>query len=281
VTAEAALEYAERGWSVFPVVPREKRPLTENGFKNATTDLAQITAWWERWPDAGVAIATGSDLVVLDVDLHGSTNGFDSLARLRSDHGDLPETITARTGGGGVHFFLRVPPNAEVPNRKNVGGYAGLDLKGTGGYIVASPSIHPSGRRYQWKDGFSPSEMEIADCPEFVLELAETGPSTARVSYEPHAWRGELPLTASEAIARFPRVWTRFHRGTDGLGDTSPSGVDFSLCCQLATLGLSGGEVESAVRSSRDQAGLRHKRPSYYSATVEKALAFAQEARPS
>ena len=115
--------------------------------------------------------------------------------------------------------------------------------------------------------------------PEFILELAKAGPSTARESYESAAWKGELPQTASEAIARFPRIWARFHRGTDGLSDTSPSGVDFSLCSQLAAVGLSGGEIESAVRCSREHAGLPGKRTSYYRATVEKALALAQEAQ--
>lgn len=274
---DAALEYAQRGWSVFPVVPRAKRPLTANGVKDATRKPSRLRAWWEQWPDAGVAIATGTGLIVVDVDIHGATNGFDSLARLRSDHGDLPETITSNTGGGGAHIFLRVPTDAQVPNRKNVGGYAGVDLKGTGGYVIAPPSIHPSGRRYSWQEGLSPSEMELAGCLEFILELAKTGPSIARQSYEPPEWRGQLPQTAAEAIARFPRVWSRFHRDADGLSDTSPSGVDYSLSCQLAAVGLSGAEVESTVRSSRELAGLPQKRPSYYRATIEKALASAQE----
>ena len=58
--AAAALAYAERGWRVFPV-RRDKTPLTRRGFKDATDDASVIRGWWKRWPDGGVAVATGSE----------------------------------------------------------------------------------------------------------------------------------------------------------------------------------------------------------------------------
>lgn len=73
----AALRYASAGWPVFPctpdgtAAPDHKAPLTAHGFKDATTDPARIRAWWHRWPDANVAIATGEPGPdVLDVDNH-------------------------------------------------------------------------------------------------------------------------------------------------------------------------------------------------------------------
>src|SRR6516165_7166782 len=56
---EFAHAYSRRGWHMFPCVPRGKKPLTPNGFKDATTDLSQIEKWWAHWPEANIAIATG------------------------------------------------------------------------------------------------------------------------------------------------------------------------------------------------------------------------------
>ena len=69
---EAALRYAEKGLAVFPVIPKDKKPLTENGFKNATTDKSKIEEWWTIHPDANIGVATGEmsgGLVVIDMDI--------------------------------------------------------------------------------------------------------------------------------------------------------------------------------------------------------------------
>lgn len=67
---EAALEYAEAGIPIFPIVPKEKRPLTKNGVKDATIDETTIRNWWSTWPDANIGIPLGnkSGFVAIDVD---------------------------------------------------------------------------------------------------------------------------------------------------------------------------------------------------------------------
>jgi hypothetical protein len=159
----AALDYASRGWPVEPLhTPTEnglcscgkrncsspgKHPRTLHGLKDASTDPDVITKWWEAWPEANVGVVTGkiSGLVVLDVDPRAS--GDKSLAELEREHGSLPTTLEARTGGGGRHIVFAYPAGGV---RTRIGLMPGLDLKSDGGYFVAPPSLHASGGRYEW-----------------------------------------------------------------------------------------------------------------------------------
>ena len=151
----AALAYARRGVPVFPCEPGGKRPLTYNGFWDATTEMSRIRAWWGSWPAANVGVPTGqrSGLLVLDVDPRDG--GFESLAALERRNGPLPETAKARTGGGGVHVFFRYPAGETVRNSAGALG-TGLDVRGEGGYVVVPPSRTQS--IYEWIDRSSPAE---------------------------------------------------------------------------------------------------------------------------
>jgi len=151
----AALAYARRGVPVFPCEPGGKRPLTYNGFWDATTETLRIRAWWTRWPAANVGVPTGgrSGLLVLDVDPRDG--GSESLALLERKNGPLPETARARTGGGGVHVFFRYPAGETVRNSAGALG-AGLDVRGEGGYIVVPPSR--TRIPYEWIDRSPPAE---------------------------------------------------------------------------------------------------------------------------
>jgi hypothetical protein len=160
---EAALEYGRRGFAVFPghslarsgsctcgrpnCASPGKHPRIKEWQLKASTDPLVISEWWRRWPDANVCIATGaiSGVIVIDVDpRHG---GNESLAALERDCGPLPATVTSKTGGGGSHLFFQHPGH-DVPNRTNV--LPGIDVRGDGGFVVAPPSAHASGREYTW-----------------------------------------------------------------------------------------------------------------------------------
>ena len=157
----AALAYAARGWSVIPIEPRGKRPLLPwLEFQQRLAAADEIEGWFRHWPDANVGLVTGrvSGLVVVDVDpRHG---GQASLERLRDEHGPLPRTVEAETGGGGRHLYFSYP-GALVHNR--VGILPGIDLRADGGCVVAPPSRHPSGRRYRWAEGSSPYDLPLAN----------------------------------------------------------------------------------------------------------------------
>jgi hypothetical protein len=158
-----ALIYAGRGIPVFPCEAGGKRPLTADGFLEATTDEARIRGWWGRWPNANVAIPTGerSGLLVLDVD---ASEGTDSVALLELARGQSPKTARAATGGGGMHLYFRCPSPQEL---MSAGLYArevrnsqgllgdGLDVRGEGGYVVAPPSS--TTRAYRWIDRSAPA----------------------------------------------------------------------------------------------------------------------------
>lgn len=164
----AALDLAARGWHVFPL--NGKVPATEHGLHDATADRPQILRWWRAEPDAGIGIRCGreSGLVVLDIDPdHG---GDDALHELEREHGALPETIEALTGGGGRHVYFR-HPGGEIKNSVGKLG-PGLDIRGDGGYVVAAPSRHPSGRRYAWEVDHHPDDLPAGDLPAWLLDGA-------------------------------------------------------------------------------------------------------------
>lgn len=187
---EAALAYARRGWRVLPLhgvtdrgactclwrdcTSPGKHPRTAHGVKDATTDEAQIRKWWETWPDANIGIACGreSGIVVLDIDPRNG--GAKSLQRPREEHGELPSTATCETGGGGTHYYFKYPAGGV---RKTVLD-DGLDLVSDGGYVVAPPSVHESGERYEWSGLLrSGREPALAPLPDWVRALAAKTPT--------------------------------------------------------------------------------------------------------
>lgn len=155
-----ALYYVSKGWAVFPLSPRSKVPLWgSNGLLDATTDAEKVEAWWKENPEYNIGIATGekSGFVVIDVDPRNGGN--ETLYEKVIEHGSLPDTLQFRTGGGGRHFLFRYP-GYKV---KSTNIFAGLDSKGDGGYIVAPPSVHESGRIYETVT----LDSELADMPDW------------------------------------------------------------------------------------------------------------------
>jgi hypothetical protein len=205
-TLKTALAYAERGWLVVPLHnPKQgvcscrkkncsspgKHPRTEHGLNDGSKDPKQIARWWEKWPDANLGILTGheSGLVVLDVD---GMDGKASLQALTAAHGSLPKTLCAKTGRmgtdgkrAGAHYYFRAPVGVPIRNSAGVLG-KGLDIRADGGYVVAPPSLHPSGLLYEW---LAP-EQPLADVPPWMLAKL-TGAKPAPAAQTPPA-QGEV-----------------------------------------------------------------------------------------
>jgi hypothetical protein len=200
-----ALDYARRGWKVFPLFhvlkgggcscrPRPnhpckrigKHPMTKNGVVDATTDEATIRQWWTETPHANIGFATGHNgRVVIDIDdgpkkdkegkLIGKKKGSESLKALVDANGELPETLTVETGSGGRHYhFLSIH---EIKNSASKVA-EDIDIRGAGGYVILPPSNHESGGKYRW---VTDPAKKIEDIPEW-LEKRCLGSSKVDIS---------------------------------------------------------------------------------------------------
>ena len=144
-----------------------KHPRFTGGWKTATTDEATIRRWFAQYPDSNIGIATGAvnGLVILDIDpRHG---GDESLRRLCTEYGLTLDTPAVRTGGDGAHYYFK-HPGGSITSR--VGLYLGIDIRADGGYVVAPPSLHKSGKRYAWEPGSGLDDVALAPVPGWLLE---------------------------------------------------------------------------------------------------------------
>lgn len=213
-----ALAYAARGWAVLalwwgedgicacprgaecespgkhPIAFIGKRAMCPNGVKDATLDPERIRQWWARVPDANVGIATGAAFGLVALDSDPRNGGDESLRTLEDNLPDgLPETPRSITGSGGEHVLFAAPAGRVANFKGRDWGFPGLDVKGDGGYIVAPPSLHVSGRRYQWDAGAHPDDLALAPLPPALLRRLSVGTVSTAIS---SAGSGPLVLTA-------------------------------------------------------------------------------------
>lgn len=189
-TKEAALAYAERGWPVLPL--RGKRPATQHGVHDASTNTEVIIKRFAKNPNVGIQTGQASGLVVIDID---PRNGGDAtLDELIECYGPLPETLTAETGGGGFHLVYRYP-GGRLKGKLG----AGIDVKSNGGYIVAPPSVHPdTGKPYIWRQ-----RGNIVPMPDWMLEILQTPISPVLADSSIH--QGERNTVLLEVAGRLKR----------------------------------------------------------------------------
>jgi hypothetical protein len=155
-----ALALARRGLPVFPCRCVDKRPLTDNGFKDASTDQEQVRHWWTEWPRAYIGVPTGDKFVVVDLDLQHQ----DALAWYEHNTARLPLTRTHVTKSGGRHLLFKPASNVGCSTSK-LGPH--IDTRGAGGYII-------------WWPACGLNVMHggaLAEVPAWVLEALTTAPT--------------------------------------------------------------------------------------------------------
>lgn len=141
---KSALPLLLKGWSIFPVKPDSKIPLTIRGFKDATKNKEQVLVWASSYPTANIGVATGamSGLAVVDVDVKNGKTGKHSIAMIK---GLIPEkTYTVKTPSKGLHYYYSI----SEPVKSRNGFMPGVDIKADGGYVVG-PGSEIEGKFYR------------------------------------------------------------------------------------------------------------------------------------
>ncbi|WP_313536012.1 bifunctional DNA primase/polymerase [Arsenicicoccus bolidensis] len=239
--AVAARSLASAGVPVFPCQVEGKRPLTRRGFLDASSDAAQVAAWWSRTPNANIGIPTGgaSGVVVVDVDVHGPTDGRVAWKRA-ADAGLVSGAgLLVRTPTGGMHAYFPATPGRE--QRSWQAAAAGVDFRGDCGYIIAPPSqrtIDGRTKRYRVADiaALSVGPVDAAR----LRDLLDPRPAApARPS------GGEVAVDAERLAA-----WV------SGRGEGERNRSLFWAACRLAENGTSPGDALNALGAAAHSAGL-------------------------
>ena len=285
-----ALRCARRGWHVLPLYavydgrcecsagqscPHPgKHPRTLNGVKDATTDPTVIKAWFNKWPDANLGIATGRASGFFAVDVDGDV-GKESLKELQAEHGRLPKTVTVQTGKG-RHRYFRCD-GARVGNSAGRLG-KGIDIRGEGGYVVAAGSVHASGATYRFVDGRGLDEIAVAPAPKWLLDFVTVKGAASDEPIEiftippakldrAHAYAESARRRELDRLAKAP-IHQRndtLNRAAFKLGQLTTYGILDSamitqeLAATARTIGLDESEIEPTIASGL-KAGSRYPR---------------------
>lgn len=175
--ADAAVEYANLGWRVFPCEPGRKEPLTvrgelTHGHLDASCETATVAGWWQRWPNANIGVALkASGLCVLDVD---PRNGGDVGALWAAC--DLGSPLVQSTGGGGWHHIYS-DRGVELRSSLGYAGLDGIDVK-RDGYIIVAPSVTTG--PYTWAEWPDFGYVAVDPMPSMVLDLTRAPSKAAR-----------------------------------------------------------------------------------------------------
>jgi len=171
---EWAAHYANAGFLIFPVAP-DKSPLAPNGFYDGTTDIATITNWWRKWPNALLGCRIPEHVVVLDIDpRHGGDSTWRELEQTYGPITTGRQHMSGRGDGGGQVWFIRpdgalsIKPLNDWARKTGVGHAAGRNgwsagidiLHHTQRYTILPPSLHPDSQQpYTWASKTEPVAM--------------------------------------------------------------------------------------------------------------------------
>ncbi len=256
VLAEA-LALAAKGIHVLPIKPGHKRPPMTAWQNAATTDPQIIRNWYTGlYHDHGIGIATGhAGLFVIDIDEHHpEASGTDTLEQLTETHGPLPDTWEVQTGSGGRHLYYHSPIPISNDAGRKLG--PGIDIRGTGGQVLAPPTIHPNGRPYNWLIGHHPDDLPLAQAPGWLLQLLTPTPTPTPVPTRRHndLWDelDDSPAARYNNTTTWPQIltndgWTLNHTDRNSEQHWTRPGKNNGTS---ATIGWNGQDVLVVFTSS-------------------------------
>jgi putative DNA primase/helicase len=190
-----ALDYAARGWLIFPLAPGSKKPLARSrGFRDATADPVQIRHWWQHTPNANIGLRCGAEsgVVVLDLDLYKP--GADlALEALETRYGPLPETLASVTPHRGSQRFFRHPgDHVDIRPSASARGI-GIDIRADDSYVALPPSVLADcPKAYVWEDVWAEPSEAMAACPAWIW----TEDSSRHARPSPESSGGPIPQGA-------------------------------------------------------------------------------------
>lgn len=152
----------ELGFSVIPILPRDKKPAIKwQAYQERHATDEELANWFTA-DNYSIGIVTGkiSGITVVDFDEKEAMENHLSFLKA------APLVVT----GKGCHAYCSYTP--EIRQFQNSRKLPGIDVRNDGGYVVAPPSIHPNGKQYQWHK--EPQSRQWAKCPDFLLDLLNT-----------------------------------------------------------------------------------------------------------
>lgn len=145
---EYVTEYRKLGLSFIPVPFKTKiaNNIEWKQYQSRLPSEAEVKSWFNG-RDSNVAVLTGKvsgNLVILDCDSQEKFKELSSVICSQMGIDDIRDFTRISQTGKGFHIWLRTKESAKSQKFPN------LDIKGEGGYIIAPPSVHPSGAQYQF-----------------------------------------------------------------------------------------------------------------------------------
>jgi putative DNA primase/helicase len=240
-----ACELVQFGWRVFPLGPGLKIPAVPaskggRGCLDATDDEEQLAAWHRAYPSANVGLACGDASGIIVVDFDPRNGSDDTVKFLASRKQFFPPTVEVRTWSGGRHLYYRWEP--EIKNSKSKRG-RGIDIKTTGGYVVAPPSWirDPETKkegRYEWVR--SPLGPELPRLPRWAVEALKVKPQVP-VLHKKTNYDGDL-----EPVLKYIECAPQGQRNN----------ILFWGACRAAESGTEEGNLRGALLTAATNTGL-------------------------
>ena len=240
----------KQGWSFTPL--KGKVPTQKGWQKEPRATMEQAVAWAESG-NVGLRTGAASGIIVIDVDEGGDVTAL-----------DLPQTVTVKTGRGGLHYYFR-----HASGLRNSVGKLGphIDTRCDGGQVVYPGSVHPeTGTPYQWVEGCEPWAVEVAELPQHVFEQFASREKPSKTT----APQSRGPATGTNyGVTALRRECESVRAAAAGTRNDTLNKAAMNLGQLVGAGQLSQTEVEKALRSAAEAAGLE---PHEITATMRSGL---------
>jgi hypothetical protein len=270
---KSSLKYAERGKPVFPCEPGGKKPLIKDWPNEASTDPRKIHMWGNRWPNANIGIPTGERGGILVVDHDTYKEDAATLEEIEAKLGPISTTgVTIETGNGGRQYAFRYPLGSGIRNTTNL--LPGVDVRGEGGYVIATPSV-TSGpyRRLDNRTLVNPPER----LTEALTRPQSAGGEVRSITTAPSVAADGPSIPQGSRDDGLTRIAGRLHDGTRSLDNLTAELLEINAArCEPP---LPDSQVLKVARSIHRREPCRSGRPKEVDELVEALSEFWHHGR--